>query len=212
MTDTFQIDSTDIDFSEVPDTTTDTVDGKRECGECGKRFTVTKSGEIRQHNCNGVRTVTRTKKSGKKVKSVPDVVMRVGTAALASGIEFGTRRTVANYVPCPPSVVPADLPDADAMLGPIIRFLWPNIPAKAQTIISGVCDHEDLLMCALAWSEYIGTMRKFAEAAHTAVQQQNAGNVSQLPVGGNANGIPRETNGSSIGTNIGAEPFKPANP
>jgi hypothetical protein len=204
MSEAFDI--TDDDFSNVPDTT-DTADNKVTCPDCNGRYTLTKAGVIRSHNCNGVKTVTRSagKNAGKRSKKAPPAnVTKIGTAALASGIEFGVSRLVANAVPCSPSQVPAELPDADVMVGPLIKFLWPNIPARAQSVISAVCDQEDLILCALAWIDYGNKLTAWTKTAHELAQAQNAQN-------GNTNGIQGQAYESSNGNGYGPRlvPFQP---
>lgn len=187
---TFDITDADLDFTAVPDTLDAADDGKRECPDCGRRFTVTQAGTIRQHNCNGTRTVTRNtpKKRGKRDKTVPESVMRVGTAALASGIEWGTSTLVASYVPCERSEVPADIPDANAMVGPLIKGLWPSIPAKAQGLIQSITDHEDMILCLLAWIDYGNKLKAWADTAHKiklleAREQEARNGVQEAPTG-----------------------------
>lgn len=184
MSETFDIDPSD--FTGVPNELEDSPssDGKVSCPDCGGRYTVTKAGSIRSHNCNGVRTVSRTgtkstsKRGGKKSNSVPANVLKLGSPALASGIEWSAKRLVAQAVPCDPSEVPADIPDDDlhVMVDPLIRLLWPNIPAKAQSIVESICDQEDLILCALAWVEYGQKLSAWTKEQHklyVAAQKQN---------------------------------------
>lgn len=198
-------DVSDDDFSTIPDTIND---NKVTCPECTGRYTLTKAGVIRSHNCNGVKTVSRTasKGTGKRGKkaSLPGNVKRVGTAAIASGIEYGVSHLVARTVPCEPGQVPAELPDADVMLGPILAFMWPQIPAKAQSVVSAICDQEDLILCALAWAEYGSKLSAWTKAAHLLATEQNTDR-------GNDNGIqgPAHESGTGTGRGIGLVPFQP---
>lgn len=169
-----------LSFDNVPDSLTPSDDGKTDCPQCGGRYTVTKSGSIRSHNCNGVRSVSSgtsktPAKRGKKTKRVPESVIKIGSPALASGIEYSARKLVARAVPCDPEIVPASIPDDDVhvMIDPIITLLWPNIPAKAQSVIESICDQEDLILCALAWIEYGQKLSAWTKDAHNAVAAQN---------------------------------------
>lgn len=151
-------------------------DGKGECPDCHKRLTVTQSGELRAHRCVNdeprKRGSNRTK--SKKSKDVPGNVMRVGTSAIASGVEFTASRMVASYVPCRPDQVPAEVPDAESMVGPLVKLLWPQLPAKAQSVVSSICDQEDLILCALDWWAWGTKLREFAVQAHEIVAQEEA--------------------------------------
>lgn len=193
---TFQLTDDDINFDSVA-TDTDN-DGKRECSDCGKRYSVTKSGEIRAHNCNGVKTVA-TKKTNtpsnkaKRSKNVPASVMKIGTAALASGIEWTTTSYISSFVPCDKAEIPAsvtDIPDADTMIGPLVELLWPTIPAKAQAFVKAICDEEKLIMAALSWWDYLRGINKFAEAAHKIrKQEKDANNGIQKTLANDDGGI-----------------------
>lgn len=185
-------------------------DGKVECPDCGGRYTLTKSGNIRSHNCGGVRTVSRTPsktKRTKKSKNVPTNVYKLGSPAIASGVEFGARRVVASIVPCDPSIVPADIPDDDVhvMIDPLINLVWPAIPAKAQSIITSIVDQEDLILCVLAWAEYGSNLNKWA---------QNERQARLLRERQQANGVSPARHESSDGNRlpIGIEPFQPLAP
>lgn len=216
MGEVFDLTNEDMSFDNVPNTldVTREDDGKTECPDCGGRYTITKSGTIRSHNCNGVRTVagkgsTKTPaKRGKKTKRVPSSVIKIGSPAIASGIEYGARHFAARAVPCDPALVPASIPDDDlhVMIDPIITLLWPNIPARAQSVIESICDQEDLILCAFAWIEYGQKLTTWTKQAHAAVLEQNKEKDT-------ANGIQRSRLESVAGIGLdGIEPFQPESP
>lgn len=216
------------------------TDGKRECPDCGGRFTVSKNGTLRAHKHDGVTTIPRTPKSprgkraGRKPTVVPNSVDKVGTAAVAAGTEWLARQYVARVVPCKPGQVPrevTDIPDAATMVGPIVKFLYPQLPAKAQSLVKAVCDNEDLILAALAWADWGAKVQAFAREAHkqVAAQKQTVDaqpvqvhdeplydpiNLSKdtTHVRGTPNGVPgssqqEHVNGLSFD---GVEPFIPA--
>lgn len=216
----FDLSDEDIDFStDIPDTLnepTTGADNKTECPDCGGRYTVTKSGSIRSHNCNGVRSVSTVttkstgKRKGKKNKRVPATVLKIGSPAIASGVEFGVRQFTSRAVPCDPALVPASIPDDDlhVMIDPIITLLWPNIPARAQSVIESICDQEDLILCALAWMEYGQKLSTWTKQAHAAVLEQHKAQVKDI-----SNGIQGARPESEYGISLdGVVPFRPDSP
>jgi len=191
---------------------------RRECPECGKSLTVNADGSLRGHKCaNGVTTVNRTKAAttstrkrgkGKRLADVPANVQRVGTAALASGIEWTARTSLASYIPCPREVIPSevtDIPDAGAMVGPLVKFIFPQLPVKAQSLVTSICDNEELILCALAWWDYSQKLQKFGKAAHAAVLEASKSHATTSQ--GVSNGVQGPVNGTSVFA--GVEPFSP---
>jgi hypothetical protein len=68
--------------------------------------------------------------------------------------------------------VPADLPDADVMIGPILDAIWPRMPKEAQRVIKVVADESDLLVAAMAWWEYGTNLRKWADAKQALLENE----------------------------------------
>lgn len=186
-------------------------EGRAVCPDCGRDFKVNADGSLRAHNC-GDKKIRGTSKSktAKRTKSVPESVQRVGTAAIASGVEFVAALTVASYIPCPREQVPSEvvtLPDSDAMVGPLVRAMWPQLPAKAQRLVASVCDHEDAILALLAWWEWFSKLQKFAQQAHKIVTEANAAQE----VGKVSDGVQGQTRESNVvnGSFGGVQPFQP---
>lgn len=166
-----------------------TFDGKAPCPGCGKYLTVNADGSLnRRHKCTGITEVANS--TGKRApakrsrKQAPATVRKLGVNATASLIEFSTSVSVARYVPCETEQVPAELPDPDVMIGPFIDLLWPSIPDGAQKFIKAIADQEDLIVAFFAWTEYIGTLRKFAIEARKLVLEEHRrqqGVVNSVP-------------------------------
>ena len=175
----------------VAEAVPDDSDGKAECPECGGRFTRKKDGNIRSHKCaDGITSVDSVKSTrvvrGKK--AAPPKVRQLGVATIAAGVEWMSATSVARYVPCEPSQVPAELPDADMMIGPVIDALWPQVPKGAQNAIIKIADNSDLIACLFAWIEYGRTLKGWADVQHAQVKAEehsNAQSVSTADVPGN---------------------------
>lgn len=141
--------------------------GKGVCPDCGKLLTITAEGSLRKHKCiNDVSTAGSTSHKGPKVKRprTPTNVRNLGVAVIAGGIEYTAAASVSRWAECKPSEVPAELPDADVMIGPILDAIWPRMPKEAQRVIKVIADESDLLVAALAWWEYGTNLRKWAES------------------------------------------------
>jgi hypothetical protein len=198
------------DVSESLDTTSE-VDGKRECDKCGKSFKVNADGSLRSHNCNGVRTVKRSapakgKRGTKRLNVTPESVQRVGTAAVASGIEWTATQLLASYIQCDTSRIPSEvtaIPDADEMVGPFVKFTFPQLPKKAQDLVASVCDHEDMIVCLMAWWDWSQRLREFATAAKEAMDNEKRQT-------GVSNGIQGPVGNVVTGSFNGVQPFVPA--
>lgn len=214
-------DLTDEDLTELDMGSTRTENGgsnpdRRECPDCGRDFKVNADGTLRAHNCGGVRNIKRTKPGRGKTKrtvEVPKSVQRVGTAAVATGVEWTARQVVASYIPCRPSQIPDEvvaLPDADGMVGPLVKFTWPQLPAKAQSVVASICDHEDMIVAMLAWWDWFNKLQKFAANAHEVVAEQRK-MMERTGTDGGIQGQTQEpTGGRVIRGGFGtAEPFVP---
>lgn len=181
--------------------TVESTDGKRECPDCHKRLTVTQAGNIRGHNCiNGPTSgkARQPRKGGKTKRSsvAPESVTKLSRALIASGVEAGTRHLVSRAADCSPDAVPAELPDAAAMIDPFITVTWPSVPARAQSIITRISEHEDLILACVMWWQYMTGLQKF-------IRQANASRED------NTNGVSRSLAPIAFGT---ARPFQPIPP
>lgn len=166
---------------------------KAPCPDCGRPFNVNQDGTIRRHNCPGhivieaerVPGQRRTRKVGGR-KPAPAKVRRLGSAFIASGVEWGAQQTFSRAIPCAPADVPADVPDAEKMIGPFIDLLWPQIPVGAQKVIVNLAEQEDLIVAALAWLEWYRTLAAWARTesdrrASPRVAQPVQPNLSVVP-------------------------------
>jgi hypothetical protein len=175
---------TDLPELTVVDTVVIDDDGKIDCDACGGRFTKNRDGSIRRHKCaDGITTVsnvkgTRVSRKGGK-KHAPDAVRKLGVAVIASGVEWSADAVISRAVPCEPADVPSELPDADAMVGPIVDALWPQIPPAAQSALIRIADQSDLIACVFMWMEYGRTLKVWTETARNArIEQEKANNGS----------------------------------
>lgn len=138
------------------------------CPVCAKELTVMKGGGFRQHTCD----------PSQKPKNVPAAAINKGgmsanarkfmVAGVAGTAQWGTAQAVSRYVPCPPQAVPAQIPDAnrEIMVGPLVDSLWPALPESLKTTLEHLADNTDLILCALAWSDYFSAIRKWARQEH----------------------------------------------
>jgi len=177
---------------------------KATCPDCGKSITITAAGAMRQHKC--ITDIPSGGKSGsqqvRKRARAPQSVRVLGVALLAEGIEFTAAMTVARYVPCSPSEVPADMGDhADTMVGPIIDGIWPQLPKGAQRTLKAIADESDLLAAFMGLYEYFSRLKTWAE------QEQIKREDSSPPKRGYDDGqVSPEAYGSGP---IGIVPFSP---
>lgn len=181
------------------------TDGKAECPECGGRFTRKKDGGIRSHKCaDGITSVDPVKSTGRTPrtkKGAPPKVRQLGVATIAAGVEWVSATSVARYVPCEPGQVPAELPDADMMIGPVIDALWPQVPPGAQKAIIKIADNSDLIACLFAWVEYGRTLKSWANVQHATIEKaKESQNGQQVPA----------ADANHIGTNVFE--FRPVQP
>src|SRR5882672_2833401 len=155
---------------EGPEETVD--DGKGACSDCGKRFKLKANGEVRAHNCDGTRSVavnakpvgSRTAKRTRS-KGAPPSVRRMGVALLGAGIETMASVSVATYVPMPRSEIPepvTTLPDADAMIGPVLDRLWPEVPKGMQGLLQRLAEQEDLIAAMFLWIQWSKTVKDYS--------------------------------------------------
>lgn len=212
---TFELpDDIDLDDSPVDLIPAYQPGSRAACPKCGKECHVNADGTLRAHTCGDVKVVRHRSTTGKGRKKrstdVPGNVKRLGTAAIASGVEWGAARYIASVIPCDPKQIPPDVyevTDPDDMVGPLVKLLWPQIPAKAQQVIGAICDQEDLIVCAFAWIDYAKRVDTFAREMH----KQLAASQSNT-TGGVTNVVPiqtqRPTGGSVLGVELG-EPFQP---
>lgn len=197
-------------------------DGKAACPECGGRFTVTKAGAIRQHKCGGVQRVKNTsgsKPRRSKRSGTPETVKDLSVALIASGVEYMAAQAIGRSIPCDPALVPADLPNADSMIVPFIELAWPQIPKKAQRVITRFADESDLIAAALGWFEWQRTLSKWAAEQRTLTTPAIPGESAPLATVHFPAFTPDErtnpdepTSGAVAGyaDASGAEPFSPA--
>lgn len=201
-------------------------DGKAVCPGCGGRFKVTADGKITgQHKCPGVRTVSGgskspTRRAGKgKLDLPPETVRELMRALIGAGAEYAAVGVVARYVPMAAGDVPdevVNLPDDKAMIDPVLNAAWPQIPKKAQKVITRIADEKDLLAAAFLWWEWSRDLRRFAEEAHRLAQQQGVGlsvvPPFMMPATEGAPDEPTFTPFVSQAGGGGPEPFQPVNP
>lgn len=141
--------------------------GKETCPDCNKLLTVTAAGTIRKHKCvMDITTGGDSHKAGPKAKRArtPSSVRNLGVAVIAGAVEYGAAASVSRWADCTPKEVPAELPDADVMIGPILDAIWPRMPKEAQRAIKLIADESDLLVSAMAWYEYGSNLKKWADA------------------------------------------------
>lgn len=148
--------------------------GKGTCPDCNKLLTVTSEGVLRKHKCiNDISTTdsSRTGPKGKRART-PASVRNLGVAVIAGGVEYGVAASVSRWAECPPREVPAELPDADVMIGPILDAIWPRMPKGAQKVIKVIADESDLLVAAMAWWEYGTKLKAWGEAKKALVENE----------------------------------------
>lgn len=214
------------------------VDGKAPCEFCGGYYTVSANGSLRKHACTGVdngvdgaervevhkpATKTARAKGGTRASKTkpPDAVTRLVVAAVATAIEFSSKRMLASAVDLPARVIPDEVvelseSDSDDMIKPILNAAWPKMPDRARKGLISLAEHEDLIACGFAWKDYFTRMRKFTDAiaaerkaltktnpTPTAIEGIETGHVVQEQATG--------TDGSSIQFEpiTGFEPFVP---
>ena len=147
------------------------VDGKAMCPDCGKTLTVTAAGNLRKHKCaDGITTVdARQPRKAVARKKAPAGVRRLAVSVIGGTTEWSAGAIVSRRVPCDVDDIPEEvitLPDADAMIGPLVDQAWPQIPPAGQRVLIALSDKEDLIAAVLAWSEYIGQLKRWAAIEH----------------------------------------------
>ena len=153
------------------------------CPGCGKEYTVTAKGEIRSHNCvreidGGNRAKPRGKgRGGRSRTAVPSNVYDFLVGAGEDCTEFVTSRYVARAIPCDlelakdATAIGRIEGGGDALFGPIIKALWPELPKGAQKTLTSIADHADLIACAFAWAEYTAMINGFVRQGREIVAE-----------------------------------------
>ena len=174
------------DTSEIIIVEDDLPEGKGRCEACAGIFSITRTGALRSHKCLDGTTVVKTTRSPKVTRKgrhkTPASVRRVLIPPIASGIEWGAETWVCAVTDLTPDTVPTvldgagdpvsvvELPDAEAMIGPLLDAVWPQIPTRAKTIISDLADKEELILCLLAWLEYGRNLQKLVKGNQGAAE------------------------------------------
>lgn len=150
-----------------PEILVERADGKAECPDCKGYFTITKAGTLRSHKCDGERATTVSRVKGtapkRKGRKAPTNVRKFGVAIGATAAETASAYVIGRTIPCDPSLVPTNLPDPEAMVGPLIDYLWPQLPAKAQNVVTAIVDQEDLITAAFLWWEWWRNLNAWAK-------------------------------------------------
>ena len=177
--------------AEAPDASTARVrdDGKIDCVDCGRAFTVKADGTVRAHKCvSGSDTdrptvVGRSKPkpvSRAKGKKAPTNVRKFGVALVAVAVESSAATVLAKAVGTDSAEVPSALPEPDPMIGPFLDYAWPQLPAKAQKVIGGLADQEELINAAFLWYEWWSGLNKWAAEQKKTNSDKGAKNGEQI--------------------------------
>lgn len=133
-----------------------------ECETCGKTVRVRKDGQLSSHKCDPKpQRGNRLDDLPQRKIVTPTKVRKFGIALIAYGVEEGAASLIARPFGADPDDVPSELPDAEGMIGPPLDLLWPSIPKAAQDFIGKLADNADLIDCALAWADWLNTLRKW---------------------------------------------------
>lgn len=177
------------------------------CPECGKTVSVTKAGTLRSHKCesvpaNGsVATVIRGARSGSKratKRQAPPSVRKWGVIGLAYSAEMTAEfyvRSATGAKSVPESVT--RLPAPQAMCGPLIDGVWPQLPPAIQKQIALLADHDELIECMFQWAVYFKGLQAFARE-YNSTQNPTARTREQTNVAVSASA--QFGNGSGTGT------------
>lgn len=189
------------------------VDGKSVCPKCGRSFKLKADGTLRAHKCvegimsvDNVRTVAAKRPRGRK--GAPASVRRVGVALLGAGTETLAAVTVSIAVPMARADIPeavVTLPDADAMIGPIIDRLFPELPKSTQALLQRLSEQEDLIAALFLWAQWTKVVGQYTKEAHALVVEERKTKKSAANSGGNVVPIL----GPIEGQYAGAQPFYP---
>lgn len=166
-------------LSPAPETgSPEPIDGKLPCPDCGTYYAVTAAGNLRKHKCPGAIIVEPPRKSRKltatRAKQAPEKVRKLGVALIATGVESATAVVVAQAIPCKTWQIPEkvkELPDAEAMIAPLINAAWPTLPAGAQKVLANIAEQEDLIAAAFLWGEWFMTLKKWSADARAELRQ-----------------------------------------
>lgn len=179
-----------LPVEETRETRVTVAEGYDVCLACGKTLKVTASGALRKHRCmsgetsESVTTVTESKTARparRRSRTVaPDKVRRLAVAVIGEGVEWTTDQVLSRATDLPTSQIPSDLPDADAMIGPFVNLLWPQIPKGAQKALTELADHEDLIGACFAWFEWGQQLKAFTEEVNRSRREDENGGNGQV--------------------------------
>ena len=134
-----------------------------ECETCGKTVRVRRDGFLTTHKCEP------KSQRGNRLDHIPErkivtpkKVRDFGIALISYGVEEGSASVLARQYGVEPEEIPTELPDAEAMIGPILDIVWPSIPDQAQAFIGKLADNADIIDCALAWWDWMRTISKWS--------------------------------------------------
>jgi hypothetical protein len=97
------------------------------------------------------------------------------------------------------------LPDADAMIGPIIDRLFPELPKSTQALLQRLSEQEDLIAALFLWAQWTKVVGQYTKEAHALVVEERKTKKSAANSGGNVVPIL----GPIEGQYAGAQPFYP---
>lgn len=141
--------------------------GKADCPDCGKTLTVTAAGALRSHKCG-----TRESSSSGRRGGMPRAAREISIAAAASGVEWSSSHFVASIVDCDARDVPADIPDADGMIGPLLDALWPSVPDPLKRAVRKAGDNKALIVAVVGWWEWGRDLRRWSQEQLDAKREQ----------------------------------------
>ena len=182
-------------------------DGKAECPGCGGRFKVTAKGEITgRHKCTGEPVTTVSQGATKSYKprkgQAPAKVRQLGVATLGAGIEWGAEKFVSRATGDPVPILSTsangdvvkltDLPDADAMIGPFINLMWPQLPPAVQKTIAAFAEHEDVIAAVFAWLEWGQQIKRYTDAV---IEQKDKQSKSERAINEQSSTVPVQSEG-----------------
>ena len=162
------------------------VDGKIVCPDCLKTFKPLADGGLRKHKCVESIMNIDGKQPRKRVTKgkAPAPVRRLLVSTIAGLTEWGSTTAVSRAVPCTREEVPepvVSLPDADAMIGPVVELAWPHMPTGVQKTLIALSDKEDLIAAVFMWIEYINQIKAWSQAEHTRRMESSNDAVLEVP-------------------------------
>lgn len=157
------------------DAKADLEPGSRQpCPDCGKVLTVTRLGALRSHKCvreiegGPIRRGRRGNGGGRRT-AAPKGVYTLAVACGEGVTEYSASRYVARAAECDLNVAKQITKlsnvdgGSDALFGPLINAIWPELPKGAQKTLEAIADHSDLIACAFAWADYMALLRQGIE-------------------------------------------------